>query len=235
MAETEPQYHTNGQQWAEATAARHAAYMADNPEANVLWLSDVDGPLVNSDLRWHQDYVGLAIEKGVPEDLIVDLATFNTSPRRHYQKLELVADYPTYKSWLMSNGAFHASMRATDDALAALPDLAARNVPGGYISTRPEVIGAVTRQTLDGAGFAPSPLLMRSRDIAYDQTIAYKCDPLLLLLRALAQRKLANTRVKYVEDYQGVVNAVNGLNIPRLTGVYYGPHTSWNEILNSDD
>ncbi|HSX07374.1 MAG TPA: hypothetical protein VLG11_00605 [Candidatus Saccharimonadales bacterium] len=235
MAETETQYHINGLRWAEATAARHAAYVqANQSEASVLWVSDVDGPLINSDLAWHGDYSRLATEKGVPEESIVDLATFAPSPRTHYQTLNLVSDYSLYKDWLMSNGPFHADMRAADDAAATLPALAARNVPGGYISARPEVIGGVTRQSLDAAGFAPAPLLMRSKDVAYDQTIVYKCDPLLLLVRALARHKAtANTLVKYVEDYERVVTTINNLGIPQLSGVYYGPHTTWNEILSS--
>lgn len=233
MLERESRPYTDPTEWAEGVVWRYLRYRATLSRPNGLVISDVDDVLVHSSGRWHADFVELAVEKGMKRDEVPDLETFIArTPRVCFTELELVKDYSLHKMNRMHDVAFHLGMGAVDSAAAVLPAFAARNMPEGYISTRPDVLGEVTAWQLKDLGFAPAPLLVRPETVAYEDTVDFKVDALQTLRFVLDDAALTGVPVEYVDDYAAVVDAVNNLGQGRLSATHFGPDASWQEIAD---
>ena len=129
----------------------------------------------------------------------------------------------------MHNVMFHARMEVLDDA-AVLRKSASSNLPGAYSSTRPAVLGNVTKWHLQKLGFAAVPLLVRPEEVPYEETIAFKVTAGHILRQAMDAALFTDTTVEYVDDYPDAVEAINALAQDRLVGTHYGPHESWRKI-----
>jgi hypothetical protein len=233
MAEHETRFYTDPTEWAEGVAWQYLRHRATLSRPNGLVISDVDDVMIHSSGRWYADFVELAVEKGMKRDVLPDLKTFiERSPRVCFTELELVKDYSSYKARQMQDVAFHLGMGAVDSAAAALPGFAGRNLPEGYLSTRPAVLGAATSWQLKNLGFAPTPLLVRPETVAYENTVEFKVDALQTLRFVLEDAALASVPVEYVDDYGAVVDAVNDLGQDVLTATHFGPGASWQEIVD---
>jgi len=233
MLEHESRFFTDPTEWAEGVVWQYFRYRATHARPNGLVISDVDDVMIHSSARWHADFMELAAEKGMKRDALPDLKTFIArTPRVCFTERELVKDYSLYKTNRMRDVAFHLGMGAMDSAAAVLPPFAARNLPEGYISTRPEVLGAATSWQLKNLGFAPTPVLIRPETVAYEDTVGFKVDALQALRFVLDDAALASVPVEYVDDYAAVVDAVNNLGQDGLTATHFGPGASWQEITD---
>ncbi len=220
-----PPFHTSPEQWAQGVAEQYPQSLPPN-----LLISDVDDTLLDSNLAWYQDYVRLAVDRGVDEDKIVNPETFSIKGPRiilteHHELLD-TNEYLTYKRERMHDPAFHEAMQPLDDA-NTLATRGFAHTPDGYISTRPAALGLVTHQNLTEVGFAPTPLLLRPEYIPYEETVAFKIVALASLRHVLTQ-----TTVRYVDDYKGVIDAINNLGDDDIQGIHYGSHT-WQEIVRN--
>lgn len=226
MAETLP-FHTNPELWAQDVAEQYSQSFPPG-----LLISDIDDTLLDSNLAWYEDYVRLAMNVGVGKDEIVDPETFSVKGPRvtlteHHDLID-PKKYPAYKQGRMYSPAFHEGMRPLDDAAKTLASRSFTHIPDGYISTRPVVLGSVTRQSLANAGFASTPLLLRPEHIPYEKTVEFK----ILALSSLARMLPRSITVSYADDYKAVTDAIDDLGDSGIQGIHYGSHT-WQEIIRN--
>lgn len=231
MAETF-HFFTDTEQWARAAASQFAA-----DETGLRWqrllASDIDDSLIDANKGWHAEYLRLAAEKGLDASLLAEVVTFKVSPRRYFTdpQLGLGDEYLFFKERLMHNPEFHAGMTAMAGAAEALSALGSTSVPHAYISTRPPEIGEATYQNLRQLGFNEAPILLRGKDIPYGQTVQYKTRAVIALHMALHDVGLPGVAIEYVDDYQAVTDAINGLNQPYLIGTHFNEQTTWPVIV----
>lgn len=227
MIETPP-FHTNPEQWAQDVAGQYPQGFPPN-----LLISDLDDTLLDSSSTWYEDYTRLAMDAGIGEDEIIDPETFSIrGPRVTLTERHGLIDpkeYPAYKHERMHSPAFHEGMQPLDDAAKTLASRNLTHIPNGYISTRPAVLGLITRQSLASAGFAPTPLLLRPEHTPYEDTVAFKITALSSLKRILPRA----TTVSYVDDFKGVTDAIDSLEDSGIQGIHYGSYT-WQEIFGTD-
>ena len=142
-------------------------------------------------------------------------------------ELELVEDYDEYKLSSMHSPEFHIGMAAVQGSEVLFGN---SNLPGGYITTRPAVLGEATYQNLQQHGFRQAPLLLRPAHVPYEKTIPFKIDALVTLRGMLDEADLPGVGVHYIDDYVGVIDGINELSHRALAGIHFGAHNSWESI-----
>jgi hypothetical protein len=224
------QLYTSEKEWALDTAANSAKLEVINEQGRLV-VADIDGVLLDSDLQWYNDYRRLATNEGVPEQELSTLKAFRESPRSCFAAMGWDGEYTRYKAQRIEDNEFHKRMPPVADA-EILAGLGSLGLPGAYLSTRPEIVAEATLTNLSIYGFTPNPVLLRSKDIPYDDTIKFKKRALTTLSTAV-QSYLPGTVITVVDDYKTLVDEINDIGNPYLHAVHFGPHHTWRKILKN--
>lgn len=232
-SETPPQFYTDAAQWAEVTALQYMTRGQGAEQPEVFYVADIDDTLIDSNLRWYEDYVSIAHQKGIESQQVVGPDTFKrVSPRICFIELGFThEDYDAYKTERIHNVDFHQNMPALGSVCVALEDFRQSGyLPGAYLSTRPAVLGEVTKQNLHALDFAPAPLLVRSAAYDYSNTILFKTHALTELRNRFDNLFLDTLPITYIDDYKGVIEGIQSLGRPGLNAVLFEGDQTWTKL-----
>lgn len=233
-SEVRPQFYTDVEQWAEVVTLQCISTEPRASRPETLYVLDVDDTIVDSNLRWYQDYVLMTEQHGIDRQRVVSLQEFKRlGPRVCFARLGILDDYNHYKELLMHDIAFHAEMEALGAANTVLADFKHSGyLPGAYLSTRPAVLGEVTKQNLDELNYADVPLLVRPERYDYGATIGFKIEALSTLRERFDATALGHLSVMYIDDFAGVVDGVKGLGRPGLDAILFQGEDFWTRLVD---
>lgn len=178
---------------------------------NVLLLSDIDDTLYDTSLRSYERFKKTCEDKEIPRLNIPDLWKLRSKGQRAVFEpiLEKVGvNYNSVRDEIVNDPNFYINLPSLLNPHALNEELSDNVMWGGYISSRPEHLGEITKSELEKSGFSTAPILFRPQEIDPQKTLSRKIKALKMLRKELDKKGLKKMRIAYVDDYEGNIERI---------------------------